>query len=65
MQHILFGTFPNKLSRTRVLATLGTLDGFGGFGGSGSNAWASPYRIAGDPHPVLELPGIYQQVRLA
>jgi penicillin amidase len=65
VQHILFGTFPNKLWRAHVLATMGTLDGFGGFGGSGSNAWASPYRIAGDPHRVLELPGIYQQVRLA
>lgn len=41
--------------------------------GSGSNAWAlhgsrtasgSPL-LAGDPHRVLELPGVYQQVRLA
>src|SRR5690606_29544681 len=41
--------------------------------GSGSNAWVVPGDlttggttiIAGDPHRVLELPGIYQQVRLA
>ncbi len=41
--------------------------------GSGSNAWAlagartragAPL-LAGDPHRLLELPGVYQQVRLA
>ncbi len=66
VQHILFGTFPNKLWRAHVTATIGPTDVFGTeSGGSGSNAWAVPFRIAGDPHRVLELPGIYQQVRLA
>ncbi|MFC7878657.1 penicillin acylase family protein [Isoptericola sp. NPDC057391] len=47
----------------------------GGTGGpsSGSNAWALPGSrtasgaplLAGDPHRLLELPGVYQQVRLA
>ncbi|MGB2569125.1 penicillin acylase family protein [Micromonospora citrea] len=77
VQHILFATFPNKLWRAHVTATLGpdAVDLFAveGPGGSGSNAWAVPSDpatgrapvIAGDPHRVLELPGIYQQVRLA
>jgi penicillin amidase len=65
-RHILFGTFPNKLWRAHVTATIGHTDVFGtGPGGSGSNAWAMPFRIAGDPHRILELPGVYQQVRLA
>ena len=78
VQHILFGTFPQKLWRAHLDATLApvAVDLFGGpaeTGGSGSNAWAltgdrtpggAPI-IAGDPHRVLELPGIYQQVRLA
>ncbi|SCG61020.1 penicillin acylase family protein [Micromonospora halophytica] len=77
VQHILFATFPNKLWRAHVTATLGpdAVDLFAveGPGGSGSNAWAVPGDpatgrapvIAGDPHRLLELPGIYQQVRLA
>ncbi len=66
VQHILFGTFPNKLWRAHVTATVGHAGVFGtGPDGSGSNAWAVPYRIAGDPHRLLELPGIYQQIRLA
>lgn len=76
VQHILFGTFPTKLWRARVAGALGrdALDLIGGEGPalSGSNAWAagggrtvsgSPI-IAGDPHRVLESPGVYQQVRL-
>ncbi|MCW2789459.1 MAG: penicillin amidase [Aeromicrobium sp.] len=76
VQHILFGTFPTKLWRARVAAALGedALDVIGGEGPalSGSNAWVaggarttsgSPI-IAGDPHRVLESPGVYQQVRL-
>jgi penicillin amidase len=67
VQHILFGSFPNKLWRSHVEATLGpdaaTL--FAIEGPSGSNAWASAGLIAGDPHRIIELPGIYQQVRLA
>ncbi|MGN9892328.1 penicillin acylase family protein [Micromonospora sp. L31] len=77
VQHILFATFPNKLWHAHVAATLGPdatdLFAVEGPGGSGSNAWAVPGDtatgrapvIAGDPHRLLELPGIYQQVRLA
>ncbi|MEU4371290.1 penicillin acylase family protein [Micromonospora chersina] len=77
VQHILFGTFPNKLWRAHVEAALGPavtgLFAVEGPGGSGSNAWVVPGDpaagrgpvLAGDPHRVLELPGIYQQVRLA
>ena len=76
VQHALFGTFATKLWRARVAATLGddALALIGGEGPalSGSNAWVagggrttsgSPL-IAGDPHRVLESPGVYQQVRL-
>ncbi|NYD77572.1 penicillin acylase family protein [Arthrobacter cupressi] len=77
VQHILFSTFPNKLFRAHVAATLGP-DAVEFFSieapvWSGSNAWAvhgsrtvsgAPL-IAGDPHRLLELPGVYQQVRLA
>ncbi|KUL40817.1 penicillin acylase family protein [Actinoplanes awajinensis] len=69
VQHILFGTFPNKMWRAHVERTLGP-DAAAWFavegpGGSGSNAWAVPGEIAGDPHRLLELPGVYQQIRLA
>ncbi|TAP43289.1 penicillin acylase family protein [Arthrobacter sp. S39] len=77
VHHILFGTFPNKLWREHVAATLGE-DAVSLFSieapvWAGSNAWAaagnltasgSPL-IAGDPHRLMELPGVYQQVRLA
>jgi penicillin amidase len=76
VQHVLFGAFPTKLWRARVVAALGedALDLIGGEGPalSGSNAWVAgggrtasgrPL-IAGDPHRVLESPGVYQQVRL-
>lgn len=77
VQHILFGSFPHKLWRAQVAGTLGPaavdLCATEGPGGSGSNAWAvtgdhTPHGapiIAGDPHRVLELPGVYQQIRLA
>ncbi|MGC4807895.1 penicillin acylase family protein [Micromonospora sp. DT233] len=77
VQHVLFGTFPTKLWRAHVAATCGpaAVDLFATEppAGSGSNAWAVPADpatgrgpvIAGDPHRVLELPGIYHQVRLA
>ena len=77
VQHILFSTFPNKLFRAHVATTLGP-DAVGLFSieapvWSGSNAWAvhgsatagGRPLIAGDPHRLLELPGVYQQVRLA
>ncbi|GAB3167462.1 hypothetical protein GCM10027059_28390 [Myceligenerans halotolerans] len=57
-----------------TLATWFAADGGPGAGSaSGSNAWAvapdattsgSPL-LAGDPHRILELPGTYQQIRLA
>lgn len=77
VQHILFSTFPNKLFRAHVARTLGP-DAVSLFSieapvWSGSNAWAvhgsaaasGQPLIAGDPHRLLELPGVYQQVRLA
>lgn len=77
VHHILFGTFPNKLWREHVAATLGPeaveLFSIEAPVWAGSNAWAaagsltasgSPL-IAGDPHRLMELPGVYQQVRLA
>ena len=57
VQHILFATFPTKLWRSDLSRT---------DSGFGSNAWAvAGQYIAGDPHRILELPGIYQQVRLS
>ena len=77
VQHILFATFPNKLFRAHVAGTLGP-DAVALFSieapvWSGSNAWAAHGSatatgaplIAGDPHRLLELPGVYQQVHLA
>ncbi|GIF05551.1 hypothetical protein Asi03nite_30890 [Actinoplanes siamensis] len=69
VQHVLFGTFGNKMWRAHVERTLGP-DAAAWFanegpGGSGSNAWTIPGEIAGDPHRLLELPGVYQQIRLA
>lgn len=70
VQHALFGTFPEKLWRARLsrvdpaVARCFAIEGIEG-PGSGSNAWATAGLIAGDPHRVLELPGVYQQVGLA
>ncbi|MDI2033494.1 penicillin acylase family protein [Paenarthrobacter nitroguajacolicus] len=77
VHHILFSTFPNKLFRAHVARTLGE-DAVDLFSieapvWSGSNAWAAHGSttatgqplIAGDPHRLMELPGVYQQVRLA
>ena len=77
VHHILFGTFPNKLWREHVATTLGE-DAVDLFSieapvWAGSNAWAAAGSrtasgaplIAGDPHRLMELPGVYQQVRLA
>ncbi|PRZ07099.1 penicillin amidase [Isoptericola sp. CG 20/1183] len=77
--HVLFSGWPHLLWREHVARTLGPdhvlLGGADGEAGasSGSNAWAlaggrtasgAPL-LAGDPHRLLELPGVYQQVRLA
>ena len=77
VHHILFSTFPNKMFRAHVARTLGE-DAVDLFSieapvWSGSNAWAAHGSttasglplIAGDPHRLMELPGVYQQVRLA
>ncbi|MEV7606586.1 penicillin acylase family protein [Paenarthrobacter sp. NPDC089322] len=77
VHHILFSTFPNKLFRAHVARTLGE-DAISLFSieapvWSGSNAWAAHGSgtasglplIAGDPHRLMELPGVYQQLRLA
>lgn len=81
VNHILFSTFPHLLWRQHVADTLGesalgesALAAFNGESGpgSGSNAWAlhgsrtaSGLLLAGDPHRLLELPGVYQQIGLA
>ena len=76
--HLLFGSVPALFWRAHVAATLGdgAVDLFrtaDGEPSSGSNAWAlhgsrtasgSPL-LAGDPHRAIELPGVYQQIRLA
>ncbi|GEK23542.1 penicillin acylase family protein [Cellulomonas xylanilytica] len=75
--HALFSMFPRLLWNEHVLHTLGedAIDLFDSAetAASGSNAWAlhgsrtasgAPL-VAGDPHRILELPGVYQQVRLA
>ncbi|WP_277208459.1 penicillin acylase family protein [Isoptericola croceus] len=78
--HVLFGGWPHLLWREHVARRLGPDHVLlGATGGrevgpsSGSNAWAlagsrtesgAPL-LAGDPHRLLELPGVYQQVRLA
>jgi penicillin amidase len=72
--HVLFSGFANVLWRDHVARQLGP-DAVAWFGEpgppAGSNAWAiarsasgAPL-LAGDPHRLLELPGVYQQVRLA
>lgn len=78
--HVLFSDLPGLLWREHVRRTLGRAHGEdvvdlfqADTGGSGSNAWAlhgSRTRsglplLAGDPHRVIEIPGVYQQVRLA
>ncbi|GAB3233529.1 penicillin acylase family protein [Glycomyces halotolerans] len=77
-EHIMFGAgFPAKLWRDRVATALGEnavdLFALDGPHRSGSNAWllagertgsGAPI-LAGDPHRILEAPGIYQQIRLA
>ncbi|MBO3664116.1 penicillin acylase family protein [Microbacterium stercoris] len=72
--HVLFSGFPSVLWRDHVARRVAP-EAAAWFGepapSSGSNAWAiarsasgAPL-LAGDPHRLLELPGVYQQVRLA
>ncbi|MGI9825041.1 penicillin acylase family protein [Agromyces sp. Marseille-Q5079] len=77
--HALFSSFPSLLWAEHVARTLGDpwvevlAGGDDAEPASGSNAWAlhgsqtgSGFPIlAGDPHRIFELPGVYQQVGLA
>ncbi|AXE23112.1 penicillin amidase [Streptomyces globosus] len=75
--HILFAGFATKLWRERAARALGdeaaTLFATDGPGAAGSNGWMVPGDrtaagsaiIAGDPHRIIEEPGVYQQIRLA
>ena len=75
VNHALFSMFPRLLWNEHVRLTLGesAIDLFSVETESGSNAWAlhgsrtvsGRPLLAGDPHRLIELPGVYQQVRLA
>ncbi|WP_341927870.1 penicillin acylase family protein [Nocardioides psychrotolerans] len=76
VQHLLFANLGAKLWAQRARDVLGpdaALLSYEGPASSGSNAWAvggdrtasGLPLIGGDPHRVLESPGVYQQVRLA
>lgn len=76
VQHLLFANLGAKLWAQRSRDVLGpdaALLSYEGPVSSGSNAWAVGGArtasglplIGGDPHRVLESPGVYQQVRLA
>jgi penicillin amidase len=75
-QHLLFATLPGKLWDARARDVLGDdarLLSREGPSSSGSNAWAVGGQrtanglpmIGGDPHRVIESPGVYQQIRLS
>ncbi len=75
-QHLLFAGLGGELWRRRLQAALGddaSLIAHEGLPASGSNAWAVGGArtasglplIGGDPHRVIESPGVYMQVRLA
>jgi penicillin amidase len=75
-QHLLFAGLGGELWRRRLDAALGDeahLLGYEGVPANGSNAWAvggartasGRPLVGGDPHRVIEQPGVYQQVRLA
>ncbi|MET8282690.1 penicillin acylase family protein [Micromonospora sp. NPDC005174] len=75
--HILFAGFPSKLWREHVARHLGpaAAEAFAvdGPAVAGSNGWllagsrtaSGAALLAGDPHRILEDPGVYQQIRLA
>ncbi|MEU6364996.1 penicillin acylase family protein [Streptomyces sp. NPDC046931] len=75
--HLLFAGFPAKLWREEAVRHLGeeavALFATDGPGTSGSNGWLAGGErtttgqavIAGDPHRLIEAPGVYQQIRLA
>ncbi|MBS4754440.1 GNAT family N-acetyltransferase [Nocardioides sp. zg-ZUI104] len=78
VQHLLFSTFPSKLWRHHLAGALAPelrdhlelLRGEGLPGGSNAVAVAGSLTasglpiLAGDPHRVIEAPGVYAQVRL-
>ena len=75
-QHLLFASLPAKLWHHRARAVLGPDEALLSRDPSyvsGSNAWAvggartasGKPLIGGDPHRVIESPGVYSQVRLA
>jgi penicillin amidase len=75
-QHLLFAALPDKLWQHRARSVLGDQARFLARDGAltaGSNAWAvgglrtasGLPLIGGDPHRVIESPGVYAQVRLA
>lgn len=75
-QHLLFASLPGKLWTARAREVLGEdawLLTHEGAYASGSNAWAigggrtasGLPLVGGDPHRMIESPGVYQQVRLA
>ncbi|MEU9338120.1 penicillin acylase family protein [Streptomyces sp. NPDC048290] len=75
--HVLFTGLPLKLWRERAVRLLGPaavgLFATDGPGTAGSNGWLAAGErtvtghalLAGDPHRVVEDPGVYQQIRLA
>jgi len=75
--HILFAGFPAKLWREEAATHLGEeavgLFAADGPGSSGSNGWlvggarttTGHAVIAGDPHRLIEDPGVYQQIHLS
>ncbi|GGV87502.1 hypothetical protein GCM10010294_69490 [Streptomyces griseoloalbus] len=75
--HLLFSGFPTKLWRGRVAGELGlgalAMFAADGRGVAGSNGWlvsgdrtrtGKPI-LAGDPHRIIEDPGVYQQIHLS
>ena len=78
VKHALFSGFPRLLWNEHVRTTIGAehidlFDPGDAVVASGSNAWAlhgsrtasGRPLLAGDPHRMIEVPGVYQQVRLA
>jgi penicillin amidase len=76
-EHILFANFPDKLFQAHVRDALGpeVVEWFltdnphraasNAYGLSGQLTASGLPLVAGDPHRYLDLPGVYQQVRLA
>lgn len=74
VQHVLFGSFPSALFHARarrvlgpeadLFRTEGLAGGSNAFVLAGSRTRSGLPLIAGDPHRLLEDPGVYAQVRL-